>query len=153
RSKGIPWDNYQRFLQPQFHNLWDVIRRDPGAFTSRMAINLVGHLRDDGLRLLGGWTAAAALAGVVVLVLERRARALLPVLLPGVLLFLSLVPVFYSERYSLALVPFYVALGGLAFGSPLGALPIRGVWLKGLALALPLVFTLRENVRATKYAD
>ena len=152
RAKGIPWDNYQRFLQPQFHNLWDVIRRDPGAFTARMVINVYEHLRDDGLRLLGGWTAAAALAGVLVLFLEHRGRALLPVLLPGVLLFLSLVPVFYSERYSLALVPFYVALGGLAFGSPLAALPVRGVWVKALVFALPLVFTIAANVKATRYA-
>ena len=153
RSKGIPWDNYQRFLQPQFHNLWDVIRRDPGAFTARMATNVFEHLRDDGLRLLGGWTAAAALAGVLVLFVERRGRAFLPVLLPGALLFFSLVPVFYSERYSLALVPFYVALGGLAFGAPLAAFPMGGVWVKALALALPVVFTVRTSVKATAFAD
>ena len=152
RAKGIPWDNYQRFLQPQFHNLWDVIRRDPAAFTARMATNVVGHLRDDGLRLLGGWTAAAAVAGVLVLFLERRGRSLLPVFLPGVLLFLSLVPVFYSERYSLALVPFYVALGGLAFGSPLAAFPVRGLWVKALVLVLPLAFTIRTSVTATRFA-
>lgn len=152
RAKGIPWDNYQRFLQPQFHNLWDVIRRDPGAFTTRMATNVWEHLRDDGLKLLGAWTAAAALAGLVVLFVERRGRALLPVLAPGVLLFLSLVPVFYSERYSLALVPFYAALGGLAFGAPLLALPAGGVWVKALVLALALGFTIRGDVKATRYA-
>src|SRR6185295_10132278 len=53
RSKGIPWDNYQKFLQPQFHNLWDVIRRDPSAVFTRMAVNVVEHLRDDAIKLLG----------------------------------------------------------------------------------------------------
>jgi len=151
RSKGIPWDNYQKFLQPQFHNLWDVISRDPGAVFSRLALNVVEHLRDDGLRLMGGWTAAAALVGAALFAFDRRARALWPVLAAGALLFMTLVPAFYSERYSLALMPIYAALGGLAFGSPRLALPFGRLWLKALLIALPLFFSVQIAIRQHKF--
>jgi hypothetical protein len=152
RAKGIPWDNYQKFLQPQFHSLWDVIARDPGAVASRMFLNVAEHLRDDGLKLMGTWTAAAAACGLLVFATDRRARALWPVLAAGALLFLTLVPAFYSERYSLALMPVYAALGGLAFGSPRFALAVRGVWLKAALIALPLVFAVQANLRHQQYA-
>jgi len=152
RAKGIPWDDYQRYMQPQFHNLWDVIRKDPGAVFSRMAFNVVDHLRDDGGKLLGPWIAAVVVAGAAIFALDRRARGLAPALVAGALLFLSLVPAFYSERYSLALVPFYAALGGLAFGSPVMALKSGGVWWKTLLLAFPIGFAIRANVAHQKFA-
>ena len=152
RAKGIPWDNYQKFLQPQFHSLWDVIARDPGAVASRMLLNVAEHLRDDAQKLMGGWTAAAAVAGALVFSFDRRARTLWPVLAAGALLFLTLVPAFYSERYSLALMPAYAALGGLAFGSPRLAFPLGGVWLKAALIAVPLWFAVNANIRHQKYA-
>ncbi len=152
RSKGIAWDDYQRYMQPQFHNLWDVIRKDPRAVFSRMAFNVVGHLGEDGSKLLGLATAIAAIAGAAIFAFDRRARPLAPALVAGALLFLSLVPAFYSERYSLALVPFYAALGGLAFGSPIAALPRGGVWWKTLLLAVPIGLALRTNVAHQKFA-
>ncbi|HZC77937.1 MAG TPA: glycosyltransferase family 39 protein, partial [Ktedonobacterales bacterium] len=124
RSRGMVWDEYQKTLQPQFHNLWDVIRRDPPAVFGRMAFNVFDHLRLDGQRLLGWPVALAALAGSLLLRAEPGPggrtldRALAPVLVAGALLFLSLVPAFYSERYSLPLVPVYAALAAVGFGSP-----------------------------------
>ncbi|MEO5616936.1 MAG: tetratricopeptide repeat protein, partial [Candidatus Eisenbacteria bacterium] len=152
RARGIPWDNYQKFLQPQFHNLWDVIARDPGAVASRMLLNVAEHLRDDGLKLMGGLTAAAAACGALIFAFDRRARPLWPVLVAGALLFLTLVPAFHSERYSLALMPIYAALGGLAFGSPRFAVPLRGIWLKAALIAVPLFFAVRANIRHQAYA-
>jgi len=60
------------------------------------------------------------------------------------------VPAFYSERYSLPLVPIYAALAGVAFGSPRFAFALKkpaGVWLKGVLLALVLLFSLWQSVR------
>ncbi len=151
RARGIAWDDYQRLLQPQFHNLWDVIARDPVAVATRMVVNVGAHLRDDGLKLMGGWTALAAAAGTLVFALDRRSRALWPVVAAGALLFLTLVPAFYSERYSLALMPVYATLGGLAFGSPRFAFPAGRLWLKALLLALPLVVAVRGTVRQTQF--
>lgn len=156
RSRGMVWDEYQKTLQPQFHNLWDVIRRDPRAVFARMAFNVFDHLRLDGLRLLGWPVGLAAIAGALLLPGERAAagrtlgRALAPVLLAGALLFLSVVPAFYSERYSLPLVPVYAALAGVAFGSPRFAFALKrpaGVWLKGVLLALVLLASGWQSVR------
>src|SRR6185295_1050267 len=96
RSKGIPWDNYQKFMQPEFHSLWDVIAKDPGAVATRMLINVYEHLRDDARQLLGAWPAVASGAGLIFLALDRRMRRLWPAVAAGALLFLTLVPAFYS---------------------------------------------------------
>jgi hypothetical protein len=151
RAKGIPWDDYQKFMQPQFHNLWDVIARDPRAVAARMALNVGEHLLDDARKLLGWPTAIAAAAGLLLVLFDRRARSLWPIFASAALLFLTLVPAFYSERYSLALLPMYAALGGLAFGSPRLAFPARGVWLKAPLILLPLVFAMRANVASQIY--
>ena len=152
RSKGIPWDDYQKYMQANFHNLGDVIARDPRAVATRLLLNVFEHLRDDATKLLGLATAIAAAAGLALYALDRRARALWPVMFGGALLFLTLVPAFYSERYSLALMPMYAALGGLAFGSPRLAFPLGRAWLKAPLILVPLTLALRANVRSQTYA-
>jgi len=151
RSKGIPWDDYQKNMQPQFHNLWDVIAKDPGAVFSRMLINVGEHLRDDALKLMGWPTALAAAAGLMLVLFDRRAREQWPIVASAALLFLTLVPAFYSERYSLALLPMYCALAGLAFGSPRFAFPAGGLWLKAPLILFPLAFSLRANIKSQVY--
>ena len=149
RARGIPWDDYQRKLQPQFHNLWDVIARDPRAVFGRMLFNVGDHLRLDAKSLLTQPLAAAALIGIPLAQRDGSLRRLWPVWLAAVLLFLTLVPVFYSERYALALLPMYAALAGLAFASPSLALAWRGgrVWLKPLLAAIPLGFAVHASVK------
>jgi hypothetical protein len=146
RSRGIAWDDYQKKLQSQFPNLGAVIARDPGAVASRMLANVAEHLKNDAVNLLGWPVAIAALAGAAFSIRNRWIRRLWPVLATGAMLFLTLVPVFYSERYSLALLPVYATLAGAAFASPALALALgrgRRVWLKAaaapavIALALP----------------
>ena len=63
RARNIPWDVYQRDMQPQFRTLWDVIAHDPGAVARRMLFNIGDHLRLDVVQLLS-WPVglAAALA-------------------------------------------------------------------------------------------
>lgn len=146
RSRGIAWDNYQRDLQPQFKTLGDVIARDPGAVASRMLINVGDHLRLDAIKLLGLPVAATAVAGLLIGLRDGTLRAVWPLLVAAALLFGTLVPVFHSERYSLALLPAYATLAGIAFGSPRIALVLGGrVWLKLLLLVIPLGAALAAN--------
>lgn len=155
RSKGIVWDDYQRDLQPQFHNLWDVIRRDPPAVFLRMGFNLFDHLRLDAFRLMGWPVALAALLGLGVAWRARRLGELWPIGAAALLLFLSLVPVFYSERYSLPLAPIYAALAGAAFGLPVFALafgPGGRVWGKLLLALIPLVIATDRSVAIERRA-
>jgi tetratricopeptide (TPR) repeat protein len=150
RARGIPWDEYQRVLQPQFHSLWDVIARDPAAVGRRELFNLGDHLRLDAHDLLGWPVAIAAAAGLVFAVFDGTLRRLWPLWATGALAFLALVPIFYSTRYSLPLLPFYAALAAAAFASPWLALAVgrgRRLPLKPLLAALPLALAVRASAR------
>ena len=149
RAKGIPWDTYQNELQPQFKSLMDVIRRDPGAVFGRMLFNVGDHMRLDARSVLGWPVAMAGILGVVLGARDGTLRRLWPLGVAGALLFLTLVPTFHSERYSVALVPVYATLPAIAFGSPLLALALgrQGrFWLKPALAAIPLGFAVRQSV-------
>ena len=150
RSKGIAWDDYQKLMQPQFHSLWDVIARDPGAVMRRELFNLWDHLRLDARDLTGRAVALSAGVGFVFAHADGTLRRLWPIWVAGALAFLALVPVFYSERYSLPLLPAYATLAAAAFASPRFALAAgKGgrLWLKPLLAALPLGLALQASAR------
>ena len=148
RSRGIAWDDYQKLMQPQFHSLWDVIARDPSAVARRELFNVWDHLRLDGRDLVGPAVALAALAGLALALWDGTFRRLWPLWVAGALAFLALVPVFYSERYSLPLLPIYATLAAAAFASPRFALAVAGgrLWLKPLLAAWPLALALQASV-------
>jgi hypothetical protein len=148
-AKGIPWDTYQNELQPQFHSLMDVIRRDPQAVFSRMLFNVWDHLRLDAKLVLTWPVAIAGLLGVAIGARDGTLERLWPLWAAWALGFLALVPTFHSERYSVALLPMYAALPAIAFGSPRFGLGLgrRGRWWLKPALALiPLGFALDQSI-------
>jgi hypothetical protein len=138
-ARGMSWNEYLSVLQPQFGSLGDVVARDPGAFATRMLFNVFDHLRQDAAILLGWPTAALCLLGLALAVRDGSWRKLAPLLLAGALLYATLVPVFYSERYSLPLAPVYLALAGAAVSSTRLRLRGRPVPQVLLAWALPLL--------------
>ena len=152
RHNGIVWDDYQKNLQPKFHNLWDVVRLDPPRFFARMVVNVADHLRLDAMQLLGWPVAIAVVLGVALAIASGAFAPLVPFAVSGALLFLSLVPAFYAERYSLALMPFYATYAGLLFGLPRFAFATRGrgLWLKAMLAAVPLTAALLGSVRAQR---
>jgi tetratricopeptide (TPR) repeat protein len=152
RARGITWDEYQSTMQSQFHGLADVIARDPGAVARRMLFNVLDHLRQDAASLLGWPLALCAAGGLWLVGADGALRRLWPLALAWALLFLALVPAFYSERYALALLPFYATALALFFASPRFALALaRGprVWLKlalvPVLLAIAVVASVREQ--------
>ena len=149
-ARGITWDVYQREMQSQFHSLADVIARDPGAVASRMAANLFGHAWNSARSLIGWPVALAAVLGAVLGWLDGSLRRAWPMTLTGALLYATLVPVFYSERYALAVLPAALMLAGILFGSARFAFPAgarRGLWLKSLAFAAVLIASLAASWR------
>ncbi len=60
--------------------------------------------------------------------------------------FLTLVPVFYSERYALALIPFYAAAAAYLFAARRPAFALGRVPLKPALAVLPLVFAGRDSL-------
>jgi dolichyl-phosphate-mannose-protein mannosyltransferase len=139
RPHGIVWDVYEHEMEGQFPTPWSVLARDPAAVISRMGFNLFDHLRLDALRLTGLPLALAAAIGAWCAGQDGLLGKLKPLLAAMALFFLTLVPAFHSERYSLAVLPLWCVLAAAAFASPRFALTIGGVWLKLLLLPLVLV--------------
>jgi len=144
RARGSTWAEYQTRLQPGFRSLLDVVLRDPGAVFRRESSNLATHLYGDAKSLLGWPVAALCIAGVPLAAADGSGRKLAPLWVVGALLYLTLIPAFYSERYSLMLAPFYLALAAIAATSPwlaqrlrVGRVPV-GPLLAGVALALSI---------------
>ena len=117
-ARGIEWDDFLATLWPRFrHAPLAVLTADPGAVVARLGFNLGDHLRRDAALLLRWPVAALAACGLLVVVVARRDRALprvAPLVLPDVWAYLALVPAPSSERYSLAVLPFYLVLAAAA---------------------------------------
>ena len=90
----------------------------PGAADSSRASRIVTlargvatHVRLDALALVGLPAALLSVLGIVVALARRRLRELAAPLVLGAFAFLPLVPVFYSLRYALVLLPMEIAPG------------------------------------------
>jgi hypothetical protein len=112
-----------------------------------MVTNLFAHAVSSARSLTGWLVAGAAVAGVAIGWRGGLLRRAWPVWLTAGLIYASLVPVFYSERYALALLPAAALLAGIAFGSPRFAFPLGRVWLKAVAFVLLLAWTTAATVR------
>jgi hypothetical protein len=116
------------------------------AVATRMLFNVFDHVRLDALKLTGLPLACAAGAGVWFAWKDGVFARVKPLLLGVALLFLTLVPAFHSERYSLAVLPLWALLAACAFASPRFALTAGGMWLKLLlvpAVLLPMLVATR----------
>lgn len=151
RWQGVPWDLYQRDMQSKFPTLWSVLSQHPPMVFERLLLNLREHAWFD-MRDVAGWALVVpALLGLALAWRDGMLRRLSPLLAFSLLLYLLLVPIFHSPRYSMALLPGWAALAAWAFASPRFALPMgaRGGWLKPWLVLVPLVFALLANARAS----
>ena len=135
-----------------YRSLAALLREQPGALAGRLLGNVPDHLMRNLRSLIGEPVAWACGAGLVVTILDGGWRAMAPVGVAGAFVFAALVPVFYSDRYALPLVPYDLALAGLAAGSRrLRALPLRAiVW---AALMVPLALSLHSSVTLQRWVE
>ena len=139
-----------------YRSLVDVVREQPMALLMRLLANVPDHLMRDLRSLVGLPVAWVCGSGLVLALFDGSWRRLLPVALTGALLFASLVPVFFSERYALPLVPYFMTLAGLAVGSHLLALRVgraerSGVWLKWIVALWPLALSIQSSVSQQRW--
>ncbi len=136
-----------------YRSLLNVVRGQPGALAVRLLANLPDHLMRDLRDLVGLPVSAVCGIGLLLALFDGSWRRLQPVALVGALLFGSLLPVFYSERYALPLVPYFATLAGLAAGSTLLALRFGPpwLWLKGLAALWPLALSVQGAVAQQRW--
>lgn len=151
RWQGIPWDLYQRDMQSRFPTLASVFQEQPRLVIDRLIVNLREHALFD-MRDVAGWAVVVpALLGLLLAWREGRLLRLMPLLVFSLMLYLLLVPIFHSPRYSMTLLPAWTALAAVFLASPRFALAFgpRGAWLKPWLVLVPLTLTLSANATAT----
>lgn len=100
----------------------ETVQREGGGLLAQWAAAALDHLRRDLGTLIGWPLAALAAAGVAWTAIAGTWRRNAPLALMWAFAFLALVPVFYSDRYSLAVLPFYLSAAALG----VTAVPGRG---------------------------
>ena len=105
----------------------ELLQREGAGLLARWGAAAVDHLRRDLGTLVGWASAALAAAGVAWTLLGGAWRRQAPLALAWVFAFLALVPVFYSDRYSLAVLPFYLSAAALGVSTAPGRGGVRAV--------------------------
>ncbi len=110
-AKGkMGWDQYWSVESQKFTSLRQVIFADPGLFIATVFRNMFDHGADDLGKLLGWQVGIFSLAGIALFVKERPTAQVAGYIIISVLFFGVLLLVFYGERFSMFLLPLYVAL-------------------------------------------
>lgn len=111
-AKGkMSWDEFWMGQRFQANSLPGVVMKDPGAFFSKMISNVRSHLKKDLGSLVGSHVGVLSIAGFLLLFFNPPSRRQLTYYLFAVLFFGVLLLVFYNERFSMFLIPFYGVLG------------------------------------------
>jgi len=114
-GKGkIGWDEYWFKESQKVISLQDVVLSDPGNFLSKVIDNIGSHFVDDMENLVGWQLGVFVILGLILLLLSNpfkdwRSKETGYYLL-NILFFGLLLLIFYSERFSLFLIPFYTVL-------------------------------------------
>ena len=110
-AKGsMSWNDYWFGKGLELHSWSDLIMHNPIRFAIRSASNIVTHFKLDMLSLLGWWLGLLVTLGIVFIIFKRPTRTQMGFYCFHLILFLSLVTVFYGERFSFVLIPCYAAL-------------------------------------------
>ncbi len=111
-AKGkIPWDNFWFEASKEYKSLVDVFLRDPGLFIEKSFLNFIDHLWRDLTQLCGWQFALLSALGLILMLSEKIDKVKLAYYVSSFFFFLVLVFVFYSERFSMYLLPTYLSIG------------------------------------------
>lgn len=132
-ANGMGWDPFWQNVAPRFHSFGDVIGYDPSGAARHLGQNLAVRWRRDLRELVPVWIGLMAVVGAIVH--APRARRHVAWIVCYALCYATLALVFYSPRFFLYLVPFYLGAAALCvFPGPAWARPAR-LPLMGLGLA------------------
>ena len=112
-GKGkIGWDQFWYGSSDQFTSLSGVILKDPVLFLKHTAGNIYIHFIGDMNSLLGWYIGVFVILGIVFFIYNFRNETLRSrknsYLIMNIFFFIILLLVFYSERFSIFLIPFYL---------------------------------------------
>ena len=118
-AKGrMGWDQYWYGEAQKFTSLTQVVFADPGLFVTTLLRNTVEHAVSDFKLLLGWYTGIFSVLGIYGFIKYRPGPRVLSMFIIGIAFFGVLLLVFYGERFSMFLLPIYVALALKALTFP-----------------------------------
>jgi hypothetical protein len=114
-GKGkISWDDFWFSESSKITSLTEVIFKDTGLFISTVAGNIADHFVSDMEKLIGWHLGVFVILGLFLLVISNPFKNWKTqetgYYLVNLFFFALLLVVFYSERFSLFLIPFYLVL-------------------------------------------
>lgn len=110
-AKGkIPWDNFWFEASKEYKSFIDVFLRDPGLFIEKAFLNLLDHFWRDLTQLCGWQFAILFIFGLILMISYKIDNLKLAYFAHSLTFFLVLVFVFYSERFSMYLLPTYLSI-------------------------------------------
>jgi 4-amino-4-deoxy-L-arabinose transferase-like glycosyltransferase len=114
-GKGkISWDDFWFKESSSINSLSEVIFKDVGLFVSTVLNNVTDHFLNDMEKLLGWHLGVFVILGLILLIFSNPFKPLKTkenaYYLVNIFFFGLLLLVFYSERFSLFLIPFYAVI-------------------------------------------
>lgn len=114
-GKGkISWDDFWFRESSKITSLTEVILKDTGLFLSTVIRNVADHFLQDMEKLLGWHIGVFVLLGLVLLITSKQLKNWreqeIGYYFVNLSFFALLLLVFYSERFSLFLIPFYLVI-------------------------------------------
>ncbi|MBT8382232.1 MAG: hypothetical protein HKP17_06290 [Ignavibacteriaceae bacterium] len=114
-GKGkIAWDEFWFKESSKITSLTDVVFEDPAVFVSKVAGNIGNHFLNDMEKLMGWHIGVFVILGLIFLFIRNPIKFWKSVeigyYLISLFFFGLLLLVFYSERFSLFLIPFYAVI-------------------------------------------
>jgi len=114
-GKGkISWDDFWFKESSKINSLSEVIFKDTGLFISTMAKNIADHFISDMEKLIGWQLGVFVILGLILLVISNPIKSwkeqTIGYYLVNLFFFALLLLIFYSERFSLFLIPFYLVI-------------------------------------------
>ncbi len=114
-GKGkISWDDFWFKESSKITSMSQVIFKDTGLFISTVANNVADHFTQDMEKLLGWQLGVFVILGLILLLISNPFRNAkdrpTAYYIVNLFFFALLLVVFYSERFSLFLIPFYLVL-------------------------------------------
>jgi tetratricopeptide (TPR) repeat protein len=135
-----------------YRSLGAMLAHEPAALMGRLLANIPSHLRSNLASLIGAPMAIACGIALLVLLWDGTWRRLLPLATFGGLAFLSLVPVFYSDRYALPLAPYYLAIAAAGIASPrLVPRAVPALRLAWVAALVPVVLSFQASMTLQRW--
>jgi len=151
-GKGnMSWDKFWFSESSSFTSLFDVIGRDPFLFISTTVGNIGENFLLDMERLMGWYAGAFIILGLILLLISNpfknwKSRET-GYYLSNLFFFALLTLVFYSERFSIFLIPFYSVIAIQIFFSEKFAFNKRIPLKIGYLIVLSLIaVTLNESI-------